>query len=364
MKGYYIHFDQRRLIGVSKKIDMQLRSFAKSFDIEEIDIVPKSRSLFARILWALPFSSINRDYSHYLSLIEDPDFIYIRRSIADRKYMSFISLIRKKYPKCRIIVELYTYPYDRDEFLRKNTWIMYGKERFYRRLYKKYIDRFVVYTDDEHVFGVPTLKTMNGIDFSLYDIKKCENKTDEIRLISVAFLQKQHAYERLIEGIHEYYKNGGTREIKYYIVGTGPEADKYVSLVSKYDLKDRVIFTGQKTGKDLDEIYNICDIGAVSFGTYKTDIKVNSALKTREYMAKGLPMVFSGRVDVLDEQFPYKYTVADDSSPVKIDGIIELYDRIKDNKESTAKWIREFGEKRVSMDSTMDVVYSYIRSGE
>lgn len=362
MKGYYIHFDQRRFIGVSKKIDMQICSFAKHFEIDEINIIPRSRSFLAKVLWALPFCSITRDYNFYLSKIINPDFIYIRRSIADRKYMKFISSLRRNFPKCKILVELYTYPYDRDEFLRKNTWVAYFKEVFYRRYYKKYIDRFVVYTDDETVFGVPTLKTMNGIDFSKFSIKECLNNSDEIRIISVAFLQKQHAYERLIKGMNEYYKNGGTREIKYFIVGIGPELEKYKALVNKYDLTNRVIFTGQKIGKELDDVYSYCDIGAVTFGTYKTKLKINSALKTREYLAKGIPLVYSGLVDVIDEQFPYKCIVPDNASPIPMEGIISLFDEIKDHRDDVARFIREFGEKHVSMDNTMQIVFTYINN--
>lgn len=364
MKGYYIHFDHRRTIGVSKKIDMQLLSFSKKFDIQEINVIPKSKSLISRIIWAMPFSYIIRDYDKFLSMIDNPDFIYIRRSIADRKYIWFLSTIKKKFPNCKMVVELYTYPYDKDEFLRKNTWIMYGKEVFYRRFYKKIIDRFVVYTNDDYVFGVPTLKTRNGIDFSMYRVKKCINKTDEIRIISVAYLQKQHAYERVIEGLKNYYQNGGTRKIKYFIVGIGPELSKYKLMVEKYELKDNVIFTGQKTGEELDELYDYCDIGAAFFGTYKTNIKVNSALKTREYLAKGLPMVYSGAVDVINEEFPYKVIVPDNGNPVSMDEIIKLFDRIKNDRELIAKKIRYYGEQTVSMDKTMDIVYSFISCNE
>lgn len=362
MRGYYIHFDQRKTIGVSKKIDMQLDSFAKYHDIEEIDIPPRNKSLISKILWTLPFSSVDRDYAYYLSLIKNPDFVYIRRSIADKKYMNFLYSIKKKYPQCKIIVELYTYPYDRDEFCRKNTWTVFYKEVFYRRFYKRIIDRFVVYTKDNYIFGVPTLKTINGIDFSKYRVKQCLNNTDELRIISVAFLQKQHAYERVIEGMNQYYKKGGKRDIKYYIVGIGPELDKYKSLVVKNHLEDRVIFTGQKTGTELDELYDICDIGAAFFGTYKTKVKVNSALKTREYLAKGLPMVYSGAVDVINDDFQYKAVVPDTNEPVPMEDIIDLFDMIKNSRDSVASYIREYGEKTVSMDATMKVVYDYIDS--
>lgn len=361
MKGYYVHFDQRKLIGVSKKIDMQMDSFSKEFNIEEINIIPNSKSTISKFFWTLPFSYVRRDYKSYLQKIVNPDFIYIRRSIADLGYIRFLKSIKRQYPKCIILVELYTYPYDRDEFLRKNTWTMFYKEIFYRRQYKKIVDRFITYTNDDYIFGVPTLKTMNGIDFSKVSIKNCDNETTVLRIISVAYLQKQHAYDRLIEGIGQYYMNSGSMKIKYYIVGIGPELNRYKELVTKYNIQDNVIFCGQKSGKELDDLYDSCDIGAAFFGTYRTGIKVTSALKTREYLAKGLPMVYSGIVDVIGEDFPYVAIVPDNDNPIDIEPIIQLFNKVKFNKQNIAKYIRDYGEKTVSMDKTMKVVFDYIK---
>lgn len=61
-KGYYIHFEGRYSIGVSKKIDMQMEEFAKHYEMKELEIRTKNRTLFQRILGLFPTASITRDY--------------------------------------------------------------------------------------------------------------------------------------------------------------------------------------------------------------------------------------------------------------------------------------------------------------
>ena len=97
-KGYYIHFQGRESIGVSKKIDMQLRA--------------PDRSLVQRVFGLFPTASIARDYDEALKKLDSPDFIYVRRTVADRAYLTFWESVKERYPACKIIIEIFTYPYD------------------------------------------------------------------------------------------------------------------------------------------------------------------------------------------------------------------------------------------------------------
>ena len=127
-KGYYIHFQGRESIGVSKKIDMQLDEFAKFFDVQELEIKTPDRSLPERILGLLPMMSIKRNYEEALKQLDHPDFLYIRRTVADRAYLCFWKKVKEVYPDCKIIVEIFSYPYDRDDFGKWNAWPFYLKE--------------------------------------------------------------------------------------------------------------------------------------------------------------------------------------------------------------------------------------------
>ena len=56
----------------------------------------------------------------------------MRRAVADRKYLQFWKKIKERFPQCKIIVEIFTYPYDKDEFAKWDAWPFYIKELLYR----------------------------------------------------------------------------------------------------------------------------------------------------------------------------------------------------------------------------------------
>lgn len=64
--------------------------------------------------------SILREYEDALNKLEAPGFIYVRCTVADRAYVDFWKRIKEEYPDCKIIMELFTYPYDKDGFAKWN----------------------------------------------------------------------------------------------------------------------------------------------------------------------------------------------------------------------------------------------------
>ena len=213
-KGYYIHFQGRQSIGVSKKIDMQIEELGRGFDMQEIAVETPVRSLAWRVLGLFPVASITRDYKAALEQMDDPDFLYVRRTVADREYLHFWKQVKERYPNCRILIELFTYPYDKDDFGKWNAWPFYLKELLYRPRLKKYVDRFVTYTDDKEIFGIPTIRSANGINVDSVPQIAGAFQDGQINMIGVAFMQRHHGYERIIEGMREYYDGGQTPELK------------------------------------------------------------------------------------------------------------------------------------------------------
>ncbi|MCM1297029.1 MAG: hypothetical protein NC311_15935, partial [Muribaculaceae bacterium] len=204
-KGYYIHFQGRQSIGVSKKIDMQLEEFGKFFSMREIEVITPARPLVKRVLGLFPTASIERDYEEAFARLEEPDFLYVRRTVADRAYLRFWKKVKERYPDCRIVVELFTYPYDKDDFGKWNAWPFYLKELIYRPRLRRYVDRFVTYTDDQEIFGIPTIRSANGINVESVAEIGGEYLEKQINMIAVAFMQRHHGYERIIEGMRAYY---------------------------------------------------------------------------------------------------------------------------------------------------------------
>lgn len=368
-KGYYIHFQGRESIGVSKKIDMQLAEFERHFQIAELEVATPQRGILERIIGLWLTASIKRNYQAAISQLESPDFIYVRRTVADKEYVAFWREIKKRFPDCKIIIEIYTYPYDKDDFGKWNAWPFYFKELIYRKQLKNYIDRFVTYTGDKEIFGVKTIITRNGIDLSRISTARGEYKENRITLLAVAFMQRHHGYERIIEGLRSYYQQGNLQyTVELKLVGDGPEKTEYESLVKKYHLQNYIEFYPTMSGEALEGLYDECDIAMASFGMYKLGYNGKlSALKTREYLAKGMPIVTGCKIDVLNDDCFYVHNFSNNKESININEIVDFYVKIKSKnlkKAVTTNEIRKYAEETVGMEKAMLPVIRFIESEE
>lgn len=365
-KGFYLHFQGRQSIGVSRKIDMQMEELRKYFDMQEIEVGTPERSLVKRVAGLFPTASIARDYEEALALLDHPDFVYVRRTVADRNYVRFWKKIKALYPACKIVIEVFTYPYDGDDFRKWNAWPFYIKERMYRPQLKKYVDRFVTYTEDKEIFGVPTICTYNGINVESVAKVGGAFSEGQIHLIGVAFMQRHHGYERIIEGLRQYYDTGVTHkyQVHLHLVGDGPEKPLYQELTRKYGLETYVHFYPTMVGEPLDELYDRCDMALISFGMYKLHFMGKmGALKSRECLAKGMPFLAGCAIDVLPEDYPWALVFPNDASAVKTEDIIAFYEKIRSmeaDKGRLADTIRQFAADHVSMEAVMKPIVDYI----
>ena len=364
MKGYYIPFGARSIVSINKKIDMQKEQLSKLGAVEEVDVKIAPKSVIRQALSVFPFVDLPWDYSEAYDKIKNPDYIYMRRTGADRKFIKFLKNMRSQYPKCKLICEIPTYPYIGEMLQSYRGWLFIVKELYNRRKLKKYVDRFVTYSADDNILGVPTIRTKNGIDVaSIKPVTARKRDGMQIDMIAVAVMRKCHGYERVIKGIQQYYNSGGTRNIILHLVGDGSEKQYYEKLVQKYNLSQHVIFYGRKIGKELDEIYEKADIALSMFGLYKGGIEKISSLKANEYLAKGLPVVSGCREAVFEnKQFEYYYEFENDASIIDMQKIIDFCDEIygKKTKEEVVREIRKFAFQQVDMGVTMNPLLDYI----
>lgn len=359
LRGYYIHFGADKWIGVKKKIEMQIKVFQQHFDVREINIGTNERSFIHKLYDTIPFVTSNKhNLNDAYKNIENPDFLYVRAIWSDNQYMDFFRSIRAKYPKCKIIVEIPTYPYDNS--VEK---MLVPRERWSRRKYKKYVDCIATYSEDKEIFGVPVLSIKNGIDVNSVKPAKGELDSQTIRLVAVSIMIIHHGYERVLKGLGRYYAHGGRRNIVLHMVGEGPELQNYKKIVEKEKLSEHVIFHGQKVGRELDAIYDESDIVLTTFGFYKVGVYCMNVLKSREALAKGLPLVNGCTVDIFkDEPCEYSYDFPNDNSVVNIQEIIDFYDRVYENrnKEEVIKKIRKIAYEKVDMAVVMQPIIEYI----
>ncbi len=372
-KGFYIHAGSKtKFSGVNNKIRDQIEAFSEHYDISEIVMEKEDTGFLKSIAWRLPGGSWGRNYDKALNevLVNSSNrsvlFFYIRYSISDWRFIMFLSRIRELFPLSKIVLEFPTYPYDKELSQSATMWPWFFKDRFWRRKLSRYVDRIVTYSGYDSILGIPTIKTINGINLKrIRPILSQNEKTDtSINMLAVAQFQPSHGYERIIRGIASYYLNGGTRDIKLHMVGEGPENEMYKRIVKTLGLDGRVVFYGSLTGKELDQTYENKDIGLGALGMYKRKLKKSSVLKVREYLAKGLPVVCGAP----DDAFLYggrKYCIEFENDPGEIDvgKILKWYDDLLDTDGGRMQLIhkiRDYAEKNVDVSATMAPVIGFI----
>lgn len=363
-----LSIDFENLDGVPKKILCQAAALNQHFDIDIIYYFEKKvykynlRSQEKKAICSASSKISVIKAGNIIINEEKYDGAYIRYPKADYFFLDLLKKMKKK--KMKIIVEIPTYPYNMEGNETLKGRIINLLDRTYRNLLKNYVDRIVTFSDDKEIFGIETINTINGIDFNSNFWDETElNVKEEIKLIAVSAMYRVHGYDRMIEGMHEYYENGGKRNIKLNLVGNGVECKKYKKLVKDYKLDNNVIFLGSKFGKEIEEIYKGSAVGINSLAIHRQGLKKESTLKTKEYAAKGLPIVSSSYVDAFSKKGNEKYVmlVPPDESSINISELINFIDKIYSNHNTSKirNEIREDGRNVCDISITMKPVVEY-----
>lgn len=298
----------------------------KKLQIDDEVIVQYKPDIISRVKYKFSHKSILEWVK-----INSIDVIYVRYT----KYADpFFVKLFKEFKKVGIVIffEIPTYPYDNEQ---KCTTF---KSKIYQLIEKicrvhlvRYVDRIVTFSDDDYIWNVKTIKIINGVNPNLLPLKQNKKTSNLLNLLGVASLNFWHGYDRIIEGLNLYYKNSNyTTDVYFHIVGDEESNDEYKrlsSLVKKYGLEKYVIFHGRKIGKELDEIFNSCDIGIGSLGRHRSNVFKFQSLKNIEYAIRGIPFIYSEISDLFDGE-SYVLRCSPDDSPISINSLLEFYKRL------------------------------------
>lgn len=364
MKGYYLFApvepeNAGPESGVERKVRAQCKALNQYLDCELV-ILPPVRykgSAAEKIVRRLPLTAAWRKWK-YNGEFNDADFLYIRQVYHDASFVRYLRAIRRQNPKIKIVYEVPTYPYLTEQKTSRANAAFREKEVRWAPRAAKYMDRIVTFYGQDEIWGAPCIQLINGFDFSRVELPERPAPKD-VQIISVAATAFWHGYDRLIEGIGQYYENGGTEHIVYHVVGTIlPELQK---MVQEYNLEDHVIFHGRQSGEALKQLYAQCYLGVDVLGGHRKKYPISSSLKSREYAAYGLPILTASPVDYLPKEFPYQLVVPYDDSPVDIASVLTFYKRNYAHADGQiAKIIRATAKEHCDMSVTMKPVADWL----
>ncbi len=196
----------------------------------------------------------------------------------------------------------------------------------------------IQYSDESpwFLFGVrkKTRLESNGIMFPDRPpaFKVGSDKTT-YRFIGVGLVADWHAYDRLIFGLVNYYKNDNyifhkKNKVVFEIVGDGPAICSLESLVSKEGLNEFVKFRGVVVGADLDNLLLDSDLAVGTLGLHRISLSTASPLKNRQYCCLGIPFVCAHSDPDFDSAWFVNRLSADDNA-VDINMLIDWLDGLR-----------------------------------
>lgn len=360
--------------GITKKIKSQFREMSKFFDVYLIGYSKKGIMIMNQdSIKQIKYNKLNHRKLDLISvsieLVQSLNIkkIYIRRFPCNFIVIKMLKNL-KQNENVKILWEIPTYPYDYEQHNIAKSKIYMNLDKIYRRKLKKYIDRIVTFSDEKNIFNIPCINTGNGIivdDIKERKILKSDNKT--INLIAVGIFNNWHGYERMIEGINNYYKKKQDRKIIFHLVGNGPDFEKYKKLVDGYNLNKNVILYGYLDKNEVDLVYDKCEIAVESLGWHRSKVNVGTSLKSREYLAKGLPIIASSNMDIFPNGWEYALYVSKDDSPIDIDKLVHFYDTIYTNhinKYELNKKIRNIAYEKCDMEKMILPVVEYFLAND
>ncbi len=358
--------------GISKKIYSQVKALNQcgvhtvlchtSFDasgnqvrmIGDEDIIRNfGQSVWSKITKRISWGSL---YDYIMG--QEISFVYMRSDHNANPFLiHFLRRLRKSGVK--VVMEIPTYPYDQEyKTLRFLDKISLFVDQLFRKRLAKELYRIVAFVDREEIFGVPVITISNGIDFDVLPMKHhLHDNPQKINLMGVAEIHYWHAFDRVIAGLEQYYRSQPETEVTFHVVGEGFQgyAQQLYQQAVKAGVSNYVVFHGNKSGKELDEMFELADIGIASLGRHRSGITHIKTLKNREYAARGIPFVYS-EIDEDFESMPYILKAPADETPLDIRRIVDFYHTVVRNPAAIRASIEGTLSWKVQMESVLKVV--------
>lgn len=257
---------------------------------------------------------------------EKVDFVYIRSfHNANPFTLRMVSCLKRNGAK--VVMEIPTYPYDQ-EYISRSMKLELAIDRCFRHQLAKKLDGIVTFSNVETIFGGRTIRISNGIDFDAIPLKRSKNDTShELHLIGVAEVHYWHGFDRLVNGLAEYYRTNPEYKVYFHIVGPlagEREREDILPVIRNNHLESYVILHGPLHGNELDAQFEKADFAIGSLGRHRSGITNIKTLKNREYAARGIAFVYSETDEDFDTM-PYVWKATPDDTSINISKLIEFY---------------------------------------
>ena len=367
---YFLHRD----FNLKKKFDGQLNAFRNlGFDVYYIGfddnylylinndkktMLGKTHSSFPSYLHTLFYNDLHKAA---IKAMESEKFDYVYWRSAPLWKSSVRVANKAKKSEATLIYEIPTFPPNKEAQLsRLRTLFVKYSDRYTKQLHSL-VDYYVLIGEDAGgVYkGKPAINIENGIDISNVPLRKPTAENDTVNILALATMSYWHGYDRLIKSMADYK---GSKRVVIHMVGgnDGGYLYEWKDLANSLGVSDKVLFHGHLTGDNLEEMFNLCDIGVNSLAMYRKGFSVTMELKTREYVARGLPFVCAVDDPSLANIDDQKWLQVENNDSIPdMEKIVDFALRMKKD-DTHVSALREIAENRMTWEKQYKKVFDVV----
>ena len=276
-------------------------------------------------------------YSHYLlykdlmAALENLDTAY---DLVYMRYMPVFAGAPRALKKCKrrgakLVVEHHTFPfrYARSSALWMQPFFWYN-DRVFDRI-APLVDLHAVMGDaPQTLLGRPVISITNGVAVDSLPLHQGLKEPADLHMLALASMSCWQGYDRLIRAMAAY---PGPEKVVLHLAGSEGDGSlaAWMKLAQEESLGDRVVYEGELHGEKLDALVDRCDIGVGSLAIYKRRIQNVITLKLREYMARGLPFLYTVEKTDVPWEEAFSLQVPNDDSPIDMARVAAFIHRVR-----------------------------------
>ena len=305
------------------------------------------------------------------------DYFYFRYPGASSSLKKFISLYGNKTIFEHLCIEEFELKLHAKEnpfgikpskFL---SWLEYNaiplwREKMYGRFIRRHAKLGICNSEDIAIFqtkkGGGKYKCIIGgdaVDVISFPLSERLHFKDELRLIFLKGANTNAYYnglDRVFEGLKNYK---GDMKIQLFVLGLNTEYEKKLSKQFGI-LYSKVFFPGFIHGEELNNFFNSMHLGVSQFGIHRKGLNSNSTIKSREYIARGLPTIVGHNdPDFNDTAKDFLLQFPNDDSAIEMEKVIEFANKTLSDPELPQK-MRRYAEKYLDYEVKMKKLYQIL----
>ena len=206
-------------------------------------------------------------------------------------------------------------------------------------------------------YAVPGHVMPNGADPQTIPFTPPELATDRINLVCVASCYPWHGIDRLVVG---FAAEREVDDVHLHVIGDGPTLPDIVTLAREAGVSDRVHCHGAMPVSALTTWYAATHVAVGSLAPHRVGLRELAALKHREYVLRGLPMIIGGADADIPHTAPWCRQFPADDTPISPRTVRAL--ALGWTHEARRRQIRTWAEGHVAWDAKIPALLAFLRA--